>query len=79
MLTKKLETIFLPIASEIIKKVKGIFTVSNWTDEGLETSGYFSAEVFYISDTIYTVVACTNQALHFIRLNKSFVRNSVVR
>lgn len=78
MLTKKLETIFLPIAREIIKKVKGIFTVSNWTDEGLETSGCFS-EGFYISDTIYTVVACTNQALHFIRLNKSFVRNSVVR
>ena len=48
MLTKKLETIFLPIASEIIKKVKGILTVSNWTDEGLETSGCFSAEGFYI-------------------------------
>ena len=78
MLTKKLETIFLPIASEIIKEVKGIHCIK-WTDEGLETSGCFSAEGFYISDTIYTVVACTNQALHFIRLNKSFVRKSVVR
>ena len=27
MLTKKLETIFLPIASEIIKKVKGVHCI----------------------------------------------------